>query len=254
MFAQSRKAAKMFSIFKKKAPHKNDLSELGVDMHSHLLPGIDDGAADTEISANLIHGLTDLGYRKLITTPHIMWDLYRNSPETIADSLKILQQADRSSTEILHTAAEYFLDDHFDQMLENDVPFLTLKNNWVLVEFSFVTSPLNFKQILFNMQVKGYQPVLAHPERYLYFSGDRHYYDELKDTGCLFQLNLLSLTGYYGKGPQELAQFLIKKKYVDLLGTDLHHSRHLNALQTAPHLSAQVKSLLDTGTILNPTL
>jgi tyrosine-protein phosphatase YwqE len=155
---------------------------------------------------------------------------------------------------MLHTAAEYYLDDHFDQSLNDNTPLLTIKDNWLLVEFSFVAVPVNLKQTLFNLQISGYQPILAHPERYLYFADDKKKYDELRDAGYFFQLNLLSLTGYYGKGPQELAEYLIKKKYIDLLGTDLHHDRHLRAYQSAGQLNDQVKFLMDTGNILNPTL
>ena len=244
----------MFSIFKKKVYPKTDLSALGCDMHSHLLPGIDDGSPDTDTSYRLIQGLTDLGYKKLITTPHIMWDLYKNDARTIAAAYNTLQKAPHGPVLPLHTAAEYYLDDYFDRFLVDNIPLLTIKDQWVLVEFSFVTIPVNLKQTLFNLQISGYQPILAHPERYLYFGDDKKKYDELHEAGCFFQLNLLSLNGYYGRGPQELAEYLIKKKYVELLGTDLHHDRHLNALQSAWQLNDQVKFLLDTCNILNPKL
>ncbi len=243
----------MFSIFKKKVYPKTDLSALGCDMHSHLLPGIDDGSPDPETSFKLIQGLTDLGYKKLITTPHIMSDLYKNDAETITSAFEMLQVGSKL-TSTLFTAAEYYLDDYFDDLLEENTPLLTLKGKWVLVEFSFVTAPVNLKQTLFNLQINGYQPILAHPERYLYFAEDKKKYDELHEAGCFFQLNLLSLTGYYGRGPLDLAEYLVKKKYVDLLGTDLHHDRHLHALRTAGLLNDQVKFLLVTCSILNPSL
>ena len=243
----------MFSIFKRKVYPRTDLSAIGCDMHSHLLPDIDDGSPNVETSFKLIQGLKDLGYRKLITTPHVMYDLYRNDAETIAAAYETLK-VDSQLTSGLHTAAEYYLDDYFDDFLNNNTPLLTIKDNWVLVEFSFVTVPVNLKQTLFNLQIGGYQPVLAHPERYLYFAEDKRKYDELHDAGYFFQLNLLSLTGYYGKGPQELAEYLVKKNFIDLLGTDLHHDRHLRALQSSGPLNDQVKFLMDTGNILNPTL
>ena len=97
-------------------------------------------------------------------------------------------------------------------------------------------------------------PVLAHPERYLYFGGNKGWYDQLKESGCLFQVNLLSLRGYYGKSSLELAQYLVKKKYVDLLGTDMHHTRHLESLRSSPQLQATVDKLIDSGLIRNATL
>lgn len=243
----------MFSIFKKKKYPQTDLSALGCDMHSHLLPDIDDGSSNVETSLELIRGLKDLGYKKLITTPHIMWDLYKNDATTISDAYQQLQE-ETELTSTLHTAAEYYLDDYFDTLLNSNTPLLKIKNNWILVEFSFVTAPVNLKQTLFNLQISGYHPILAHPERYLYFASDKKKYDELRDTGCFFQLNLLSLTGYYGKGPQELAEYLVRKNYIDLLGTDMHHDRHLQALRSSGYLNDQVKFLMDTGNILNPTL
>lgn len=247
----------MFSIFNKKKRARLDLSGLVADMHSHLLPGIDDGSPDTETSLQLINGLQELGYRKFITTPHILWDMYKNDATTIDAAYQELQQAAQQQNNAdvpIKAAAEYFLDEHFDELLENNVPLLTLHKNWVLVEFSFVTTPLNFKDKLFNMQMRGYQPVLAHPERYLYFMSDRKWYDELKDAGCFFQLNILSLTGYYGKASLQLAQYLIGKRYINLLGTDCHHFRHLNTLRNAHNIMEPVSSLLDSGQLLNPSL
>lgn len=247
----------MFSIFKKKKRARVDLSGLGADMHSHLLPGIDDGSPDAETSLQLIAGLQELGYRKFITTPHILWDMYKNDATTIGAAHQQLQQALQQNNLAVpvKAAAEYFLDEHFDELLQNDTPLLTLHDNWVLVEFSFVTTPLNFKDKLFNMQMKGYQPVLAHPERYLYFMSDKRWYDELKNAGCYFQLNILSLAGYYGKASLQLAQYLLGKRYINLLGTDCHHFRHLHTLQSAGNdIMEPVESLLDSGLLLNPSL
>jgi protein-tyrosine phosphatase len=247
----------MFSIFNKKKKPRLDLSGLVADMHSHLLPGIDDGSPDTETSLQLIAGLQELGYRKFITTPHILWDMYKNDATTIGAAYEELQQAAQlqNNTAVpVKAAAEYFLDEHFDELLQQNVPLLTIHQNWVLVEFSFVTTPLNFKDKLFNMQMRGYQPILAHPERYLYFMSDRKWYDELKDAGCYFQLNILSLAGYYGKASLQLAHYLIDKRYVNLLGTDCHHFRHLNTLRHAHNIMEPVMSLLDSGQLLNPAL
>lgn len=246
----------MFSIFKKKSSVSVDLSVLGTDMHSHLLPGIDDGSPDDATSLTLIKGLQHLGYRQFITTPHIMWDVYKNNATSITNAHGQLERSLQQEGLAIpvRAAAEYYLDDHFDELLRKDVPLLTVKDNWVLVEFSFVAAPRNVKETLFELQIKGYKPILAHPERYNYLISQKDWYDELKEAGCYFQLNLLSLTGYYGKIPNELAHYLIKKKYIDLLGTDLHHERHLDALRSSSSLMDGVKSLLDSGKILNGSL
>ena len=247
----------MFSFFKKDSKHhKLDLSALRVDMHSYLVPGIDDGSKNLSDSLLLIKGLQEIGYRKLVTTPHIMTDLYPNNRQTIFAGLGDLKSelAKQEFVIEITAAAEYYLDDYFDSLLVNNIPLLTISSNLVLVEFSFVSTPLNFKAKLFEMQIKGYQPVLAHPERYLYFGKNKHQYEELKSIGCLFQVNLLSFAGYYGKGPQEIAHYLLEKQYIDLLGSDMHHERHLNVLRNSSFIMESVNKLLDSGKIMNPSI
>lgn len=231
------------------------LELLKTDMHSHLLPGIDDGAPDIDTSIDLIKGMIELGYTNLITTPHIMWDMYRNTHDIIAQKLAELRSAltDRGIEIKIHAAAEYFLDENVERLLQEKTPLLTFGKNMVLTEFSLAYEPHGLKDILFEMQMQGYLPVIAHPERYVYQMRNKVFFDELKDAGYSFQLNILSLTGYYGKGVQDLAQYLIKKGYYDLLGTDLHGDRHLKALQN-PQLEKQIARLLESGKILNPEL
>jgi tyrosine-protein phosphatase YwqE len=244
----------MFSIFKKKYEGATDLSGIKTDMHSHILPGIDDGAQDEEQSVQLIKGLQELGYAKFIATPHILSDMYPNNRETITGALSnlgaVLKENDH--TVDLSAAAEYYLDDHFTGLLESNTPLLTLTEKYVLVEFPFVSAPYNYKEQLFQLQLSGYQPVLAHPERYSYFYYQKEVFDDLKSAGCLFQSNLLSLIGYYGKQAQDLALYLKKKGYINLLGTDLHHLRHLEALRTSKQIQPIVNSFLDSGQLMNP--
>ena len=220
-------------FFKKKKEISLDLAWLGTDMHSHLIPGIDDGAKDIATSIQLIKGLENLGYKKLITTPHVLWEIYANTPDIITQGLGELKAAvDKEGLNIeLHAAAEYFMDDHFEEELKKKTPLLSISKNMVLVEFSMLTAPFDVQKILFEMQMQGYQPVLAHPERYTYLSRSKNTYEDLKYAGCIFQLNLLSLTGYYGRSVEDLAEFLLKNDYYELAGTDLHHAQHLSALQ-----------------------
>jgi len=243
----------MFSIFKRKYPHQStDLSGIVTDMHAHLLPGIDDGSPDTATSSVLIKGLEDLGYRQFIVTPHIMWDIYKNTPATIDNALDHLRQS--GSYNNVRAAAEYFMDDHFTEQLDRGIPLLAITGKKILVEFSFVAPPFDLKEQLFKMQIKGYEPVLAHPERYVYFAGKKSIYDDFKSMGCLLQINLLSLSGYYGKVPCELAEWLITKNYVDLVGTDLHHQRHLEVLRNGKKWMPAINKLLDSGKLINPSI
>jgi protein-tyrosine phosphatase len=242
-------------LFFRKKNTPADFRAIYCDMHSHLIPGIDDGAPDMDTSMKLITGLMNIGYRKIITTPHIMWDLYKNTNEIIQIGWeKVKKEIEIRNLPIdFYAAAEYYMDEHFDKMVDDDSPLLTVKANMVLVEFSFIQEPIELKKTIFKLQIKGYQPVIAHPERYLYFGADKNWYDELKHAGCLFQINLLSLIGFYGKAALELGQYLIKKKYVDLLGTDLHHPHHLEALQNYPAMDL-VSKLVESGMIQNHLL
>ena len=223
-------------------------------MHSHLLPGIDDGSPDMSASLQLIRGLKELGYKKIITTPHVLWEIYPNTRETIVNKQQEVQkEIEAAGIDIeFKAAAEYFIDDHFADQLKNKVPLLTISANMVLVEFSMVNMPMDLQEVLFEMQLQNYQPVLAHPERYSFLLRKKEVFDELKNAGCLFQLNLLSLSGHYGEGIQQIAESLLKKGYYDYAGTDLHHHRHLSLLQNLP--SAAVKKLQDTGLIKNHLL
>jgi protein-tyrosine phosphatase len=246
----------MFGLFKKKENLHTDLSGLVADMHNHLIPGIDDGATDMESSIVMIRAMHSLGYRKFIATPHVQWEMFKNTHEIIENGANNVRER-LKETEMnveFRGAAEYFLDEHVDELLEKNIPLLTIYKNMVLVEFSFIRQPMDLKDKLFQLQIKGYQPIIAHPERYLYFGAHKNVYDELHDMDCVFQLNLLSLVGYYGKKQEELAQYLIKKKYVSLLGSDLHNIRHINILRASSTISTTVNRLLDAGVLINPDL
>ena len=234
---------------------KAGFSLLKADMHSHLLPGIDDGAPDITTSLELVKGMMELGYTKLITTPHVMWDMYKNTTAMILEKLEVLRSAvkNKGMDVEINAAAEYFLDDYVHGLIKKNEPLLAISGNMVLVEFSLAYPSHSLKDILFDMQMQGYQPIIAHPERYIYLERNKEFYEELKDIGCLFQVNLLSLVGHYGRTQQELAQYLIKKGYYDLAGTDLHHMRHLDALQSR-ELAVQLQKLIDSGKLKNSQL
>lgn len=245
----------MLFFGKKKVTPSVDLSWLGADMHSHLIPGVDDGAPDIATSLELIKGLQALGYKKLITTPHVLWDVYPNTTAQISEGMANLRSAVQSvgiHVE-LQAAAEYFIDEHFEEDLKNKTPLLPISGKMVLVEFSMITAPMDLQQVLFRVQMNGYQPIVAHPERYIYLNNRRQFFDDLKGAGCLFQLNLLSLIGHYGRSVQELAEYLIKKEYYSLAGTDLHNARHLAALQKLSS-SAALQRLKESGCLKNATL
>ena len=207
----------MFDFFRNKISGNPLYSTLPVstDIHSHILPGIDDGSPDIETSLRLIQGLVDLGFRKFIATPHIIGDLYRNTPETINVALEETKTAcKKAGIDIeLSAAAEYMLDDYFMELLKNKSPLLTLHKNILLTEISYSTPPVNLQAITENIIAGGYKPVLAHPERYSFYHHNYDIYYHLKEMGFLLQVNLLSLTGYYGSGVKRLQNLFWKKTW-----------------------------------------
>lgn len=211
-----------------------DFSGLVADMHSHLIPGVDDGAKTMEDSIQLIEGLHALGYRKLVTTPHIMSDYYRNTPEIILEGLERVREAvkEKGIDMQIDAAAEYYIDDGFVKKMEEG-PLLTFGNKYLLVEVSYMNPPDSIHSIIFQAQTQGYRVVLAHPERYPYWYRDMDQYRKFYDMGVTLQLNLNSLSGYYGPDARHIAEKLIEEGLIGALGTDMHHTRHLEALQRA---------------------
>lgn len=220
----------IFSFFqKRKAKHRTP--KLKVDLHSHLIPGIDDGSKSMEESLFLLKGIEALGYEKVITTPHIMLDSYRNTPKIINDGLKSLREAalaEGLQIEI-EAAAEYYLDDGFYDLLQKD-EILPVKGNYLLFETSYVSKPMHMEEMIFEILAAGYIPLLAHPERYRYIKEPKKEFVRLKELGVFFQVNLNSFGGHYGKSAKSNADFLNKHGLIDFLGSDIHHKRHLDTL------------------------
>lgn len=202
-----------------------------VDIHSHLLPGLDDGVKTFEEAAQVVMFLSELGYRKLVVTPHVMADMYRNTDATIIARCEELVRflAERKINVRVEPSAEYYLDETLVSNIEANQQLLTIAGQYLLFETNFLNEPLNLKQFIFLAMSKGYKPILAHPERYLYM--DLKKAEDLINRGVLFQLNLTSLTGYYSKGAQVMAHKLIDQKMVHWLGSDCHHMTHATLLK-----------------------
>lgn len=214
----------------KKEKFDINLSNIGVDMHSHLISGIDDGAQSESDSIVMIKALKELGYKKLIATPHIMSDTYRNTPEQILEGLQKLKNAcNENNIQIdLVVAAEYYLDDYFEKLIEED-NVLYFGNKYLLFELSYLNKPSNLLHVVAKMIDKGYQPVLAHPERYPFLVDDRlEQYIELKNAGVLFQMNILSLLGFYSPGAKNTVIKLIDNNMINFVGTDFHNIHQID--------------------------
>ena len=229
-----------------------NLSILKTDIHSHFIPGIDDGSPDMETSILLIKKMQELGYSRVITTPHVMSDFYKNSSETILKGLANV----RSELKLqninmdIAAAAEYYLDFDFEQKIGKE-KFLTFGDNYILVELSFMQVPNNLFDIIFKLQMEGYKVVLAHPERYGYYNQED--YDNLIIRGVLLQINLLSLIGYYSPQIQQKAKELIAKNQVSFVGTDCHNMNHAELYEKCQTKKAW-HDLVNSGKLLNATL
>lgn len=241
----------MFSWLKHKSPPGQPLL---VDIHSHLLPGLDDGVKDFNEAEEIIRCFAELGYRKLITTPHVMSDAYRNTTAMIREKLAALNQhlVSKGITVEVEAAAEYYLDTSLMQMIAADEPLLTIGKKYLLFETNFLTEPFSLKEFIFTATTKGYKPILAHPERYVYLQQNFSKAKDLLDRGVLFQVNISSLTGHYSRGAQQMATALIDRGWVHWLGSDCHHLQHIKLLEQASRMRSFRKAI--TLPLLNNSL
>jgi tyrosine-protein phosphatase YwqE len=218
----------MFTIFQSKPILKDIIPDNYIDIHSHILPGIDDGAKTLGDSLQLIQALQGFGASKLITTPHVIQHFWENSSQNIKEKeAETNLELKKNNLSIpFRAAAEYMMDENFVNLFQSE-KLLTLKDNYVLVEMSYINPPIQLYSILFDLQVAGYIPVLAHPERYNFFHKNFEEYNKLINAGCLLQLNLLSVVGYYGESITEIAIKLLKKGMYSFVGSDAHHNNHI---------------------------
>lgn len=221
----------MFSFFSKKYFIVDFLEGL-TDMHCHLLPGIDDGAKDEAMALEMLGLYKEMGFTGLIATPHIMQGYYNNSSASITQTLekfKIVMSNEGFEGFKISAASEYMLDEGFDKLSENK-DLLTIYANKVLVEMSYLQKPIFVDSQIFDLQQQGFEPILAHPERYPYLT-NIDMVTRFKDQGCLLQLNLLSLGNHYRPQAAKQAFNLLMAGKYDFMGTDAHHPGHLNALK-----------------------
>lgn len=203
------------------------------DLHSHLIPGIDDGVKTLEESIEIIKQMKVLGFKKLITTPHIMKHKFPNNKKTILKGFEVVkEELVKQNIDIeLDIGAEYYYDEYFIEQVRKR-KLLTFSGNHVLFEFSSINKPFGLEQIVYELLNAGYKPILAHPERYMYFSNDFEKYHALKEMGLLFQVNINSLNKYYGKRAQKAANYLQEHGLIDFIGSDVHNIKHFDCLKS----------------------
>lgn len=249
----------MFDFLRHKKGPKPTMDVLGTDMHCHLIPHVDDGSKDDNESIECLKTLQSVGYKKVYITPHFNFPRYPNHEDDILRRYDVLQEmvekhrAEAGLTiQLAGVAGEYRVDDGFqDKIKENS--FLKIANKYVLIELSLHQHRMGIAQTVFDMQMKGYEVILAHPERYPYYSAYSDELAELKNAGVFFQLNFLSLTGFYGDDAQKRAFDYLNNDWVDFLGSDMHNTLYAQATTDAS-VNKKLTEVLQDCTFLNNTL
>jgi len=223
----------MLTIFSKKN-FLIDFLEGCIDIHNHILPGIDDGAKSVEDSITFLKELKAIGINHFICTPHIMFNFYDNNPKTIKKAYKKLRKEMKAhglKNIVLDYSAEHMIDENFETILNsNDI--LPLGKNHLLIEMSYLQPSINFEIAVNKIKSSAFFPVFAHPERYQYLNSEPSSYEHYRSMGLKFQLNLLSLGGYYGGHIKKTALKLLEKNAYDYMGSDIHNIEHIKALKS----------------------
>lgn len=245
----------MIHFFKKAKKEERPRLFYHHDMHCHILPGIDDGSPDVETSVELVRRMSNWGIDHIIATPHVTAFTFENTPDTIGTAYHSL--TDRLEEEGIDMkivfSAEYRMDENFLELVEHN-GLIPMPGNRLLIENSFLQPFWDIKNLIFQLQLKGYEPILAHPERYVYYFRDKSVYRELVQAGCRMQINLLSLAGYYGKEVHQVAMWLIKEGLVHFIGSDLHHTDHADSIDRFLSGSAYTKVIPQLERVENDRL
>lgn len=244
----------MFNFFSRKAKEPIEFC-FNTDIHCHIVPGVDDGSPDAKTSGDLVERMQKWGIKRIFASPHVTQYTFENSPETIEPAMAELKaelDARGNGIEVGHSA-EYRIDDLFSSILGKG-NLMTLPGNYLLIENPFVQEPWNLDELVFDLQVKGFRPILAHPERYLYWANKKKRYVDLHHAGLMFQINILSLAKAYGKEECKIAEYLIKEGMASFAGTDLHRASHADIIDKYLTGSEARAHMADLGNqLLNDT-
>jgi tyrosine-protein phosphatase YwqE len=224
-------------------------------MHNHVLPGVDDGSPSVEESLKMIRTWIGLGFTKVITTPHVIAAIYPNTRERIMAQGSRLKEVikDEGLKLELEVAAEYQLDFEFTGKLDKGQMIGFGPRNYLLMELPMQQPSYSVDEMFFQAQLAGYEPVVAHPERYSYLLGKQKNYETFKNKGYFFQMNLSSVNGFYGPAVKKTAEILIREGMIDFVGSDAHHAKQLEELPALLRNKVFIR-LLESGKLLNKTL
>lgn len=234
----------MLSLFKSKYFLKDIMPNNYIDIHNHLLPGIDDGAKTIDQTNILIAQMKELNIHSAIATPHTFSAHWDNTPESIKTAFGIATESKANQSFLKGFASEYMLDISLIERVKRE-PLLCIHKNYILVEFPLFSRPINLYDMLFEIKIRDYKIIIAHPERYLYFHNSMKKYEKLKEYGVYFQLNLLALVGYYGKDVKKIAERLLENGMYDFTGTDIHNEGHIQQFISNPIQFSNKNKIVD---------
>lgn len=246
----------MLKLFKKKTYEPRPIfASLGIDMHCHLVPQVDDGSKCMEETIDSLNTLAAVGYNKVIITPHFQFPRFQNDEDDIRRRYEEVKRAAKEAgvkIELSGIGGEYRIDSGFAQRMENP-RFLLVGNKYVLVEFSLHQQMMGCDELIFDMQMKGYDIILAHPERYPYLNIDGSRMEQLLNQGVYLQCNVLSFGGFYGEDAKRKAYAMVERGWVSFLGTDTHNTLYCQALLDLSH-DRKMEKLLEKHEFMNKEL
>ena len=205
------------------------------DIHCHVIPGVDDGCPDADTSVEVLGRMHDLGLRRVIASPHVTEVTFENDRSTLEPAYQTLKERMKDDAGLAGMELFYSSENRIDGLFTDNFEkgnLITVPVNdekYLLIENAFMQEPWDLDNLIFQMQVRGYSPILVHPERFIYYHENPERLARLH-TAVPFQINVLSLAGYYGKHIRKFAESLMDKGFVDYLGTDIHNTRHAEAI------------------------
>ena len=207
-----------------------------IDIHSHILPRIDDGSDSMSESLEILRGLAGQGITDVIATPHFVnGSTYMSPATTNRQLLKALQQQlkDNKIKIRIHLGNELYIDSELSDLLALRRVNTMADSRFVLVELPISGEFPDFQDVLVSLTYQGYKVILAHPERYHTFQKDFSLVEELAGHGIMFQCNLGSIIGQYGKSAKKMVKKMVKRHYVYAFGTDIHRKRDYDEIAKA---------------------
>lgn len=214
------------------------------DTHCHILYGVDDGSINIEESLELLKAMKNAGFNNIIMTPHYIenTDYCSLNPEKLSKLNTLREEVKKQNLDInLYLGNEIFINDHIPEGIKDNRIYTLNGSKYLLLELPFHNRILNLMDIIYEIKVTGLIPILAHPERYDKFQDDYKYVDKLKEEGLLFQCNFSSIIGEYGHRAEKLMKYMLKKGYVDYLGTDIHHPKRGTVLAEIAKIEKKIE-------------